>query len=88
MGQVFNPNHTEGEVSGGTKAVIFFYFSGEMSSPVFLSEWEMKYLISSLHVNSNAEKFQIRGYPYTIFLISPRKHMLWVLIRSDSPRRF
>ena len=23
-----------------------------------------------------------RGYPYNIFLISPRKHMLWVLIRS------
>ena len=23
-----------------------------------------------------------RGYPHTIFLISPLKHMLWVLIRS------
>ena len=28
-----------------------------------------------------------RGYPH-IFLISWRKHMLWVLIRSTSPRRF
>ena len=28
------------------------------------------------------------GYPVNIFLISPRKHMLWVLIRSTSPRRF
>ena len=27
-----------------------------------------------------------RGYPHNIFLISPRKHMLWVLIRSASPR--
>ena len=25
-----------------------------------------------------------RGYPHNIFLISPRKHMLWVLIRSAS----
>ena len=23
-----------------------------------------------------------RGYPHNIFLISPRKHMMWVLIRS------
>ena len=29
-----------------------------------------------------------RGYPHTIFLISRQKHMLWVLIRSASPRRF
>ena len=29
-----------------------------------------------------------RGYPHNIFLISPRKHMLWVLIRSASSRRF
>ena len=40
-----------------------------------------------------------RGYPHNIFLISRRKHMLWVLIRSallstkvlirsTSPRRF
>ena len=29
-----------------------------------------------------------RGYPHDIFLISPWKHMLWVLIRSASPRRF
>ena len=30
-----------------------------------------------------------RGYPHiNIFLISWRKHMLWVLIRSASPRRF
>ena len=29
-----------------------------------------------------------RGYPHNIFLTSPRKHMLWVLIRSASPRRF
>ena len=29
-----------------------------------------------------------RGYPHNIFLISQRKHMLWVLIRSASPRRF
>ena len=28
------------------------------------------------------------GYPVNIFLISPRKHMLWVLIRSSSARRF
>ena len=28
------------------------------------------------------------GYPVNIFLISPRKHMLWVLIRSASARRF
>ena len=28
------------------------------------------------------------GYPVNIFLISPYKHMLWVLIRSASPRRF
>ena len=28
------------------------------------------------------------GYPVNIFLISPRKHMLWVLIRSASVRRF
>ena len=28
------------------------------------------------------------GYPVNIFLISPRKHMLWVLIRSASPRSF
>ena len=28
----------------------------------------------------NADK---RGYPHNIFLISPRKHMLWVLIRSS-----
>ena len=27
-------------------------------------------------------------YQVNIFLISPRKHMLWVLIRSPSPRRF
>ena len=27
-----------------------------------------------------------RGYPYNIFLISWRKHMLWVLIRSALPR--
>ena len=26
------------------------------------------------------------GYQVNIFLISPRKHMLWVLIRSPSPR--
>ena len=26
------------------------------------------------------------GYPVNIFLISPRKHMLWVLIRSASWR--
>ena len=25
------------------------------------------------------------GYPVNIFLISPQKHMLWVLIRSASP---
>ena len=29
-----------------------------------------------------------RGYPHIIFLISRQKHMLWVLIRSASPRRF
>ena len=29
-----------------------------------------------------------RGYPHNIFLISRRIHMLWVLIRSASPRRF
>ena len=29
-----------------------------------------------------------RGYPHKIFLISRRKHMLWVLIRSASMRRF
>ena len=29
-----------------------------------------------------------RGYPHNIFLISPRKNMLWVLIRSASARRF
>ena len=29
-----------------------------------------------------------RGYPHNIFLISQRKHMLWVLIRSGSARRF
>ena len=29
-----------------------------------------------------------RGYQVNIFLISPQKHMLWVLIRSASPRRF
>ena len=29
-----------------------------------------------------------RGYPHDIFLISQRKHMLWVLIRSASVRRF
>ena len=28
-----------------------------------------------------------RGYPHNIFLISWRKHMLWVLIRSASPRK-
>ena len=28
------------------------------------------------------------GYPVNIFLISPRKHMLWVLIRIASVRRF
>ena len=28
------------------------------------------------------------GYPINIFLISPRKHMLWVLIRSASARHF
>ena len=28
------------------------------------------------------------GCPVNIFLISPRKHMLWVLIRSASARRF
>ena len=28
------------------------------------------------------------GYPVNIFLISLLKHMLWVLIRSASPRRF
>ena len=28
------------------------------------------------------------GYPHNIFLISPRKHMLWVLIRSALLRRF
>ena len=30
----------------------------------------------------------MRGYPHTIFLISPKKHMLWVLIRSTSVRGF
>ena len=29
-----------------------------------------------------------RGYQHNIFLISPRKHMLWVLIRSASLRHF
>ena len=29
-----------------------------------------------------------RGYPHNTFLISPRKHMLWVLIRSASVRHF
>ena len=29
-----------------------------------------------------------RGYPHDIFLISPQKHMLWVLIRSASLRHF
>ena len=29
-----------------------------------------------------------REYPHNIFLISQRKHMLWVLIRSTSLRRF
>ena len=29
-----------------------------------------------------------RGYPHNIFLISQRIHMLWVLIRSASPRCF
>ena len=29
-----------------------------------------------------------RGYLVNIFLISPRKRMLWVLIRSASARRF
>ena len=28
------------------------------------------------------------GYQVNIFLISPRKRMLWVLIRSASPRHF
>ena len=28
------------------------------------------------------------GYQFNIFLISPRKHVLWVLIRSASARRF
>ena len=28
------------------------------------------------------------GYPHIIFLVSPQKNMLWVLIRSASPRRF
>ena len=28
------------------------------------------------------------GYPVNIFLISPLKHMLWVLIRRVSVRRF
>ena len=28
------------------------------------------------------------GYPVNIFLISPQKHMLWVLIRSASLRCF
>ena len=28
------------------------------------------------------------GYPVNIFHISPRKHMLWVLIRSTLARRF
>ena len=29
-----------------------------------------------------------RGCPHNIFLISPRKYMLWVLIRSASARHF
>ena len=28
------------------------------------------------------------GYPVNIFLISPQKYMLWVLIRKALPRRF
>ena len=29
-----------------------------------------------------------RWYPHNIFLISPQKHLLWVLIRSASLRHF
>ena len=40
-------------------------------------------VITNIHVATGK-----RGYPHNIFLISPRKHMLWVLIRSASPRHF
>ena len=44
----------------------------------------------SFHTTFHTENVGLErsGYQVNIFLISPRKHMLWVLIRSASLRHF
>ena len=45
---------------------------------------EIRKLIPELSPNTPPYVLDKGGYPVYIFLISPRKHMLWVLIRRAS----
>ena len=54
--------------------VVIFYFNLRRLAP------GCRYLFCGIATDK-------RGYPHNIFLISPRKHMLWVLIRSASARQ-
>ena len=40
------------------------------------------------HTNDIVKAADKTGYPHDSFLISPLKHMLWLLIRSASARHF
>ena len=61
----------------------------ESSLGAHVSRYIFSYWSSNKYVSENkiiaTDK---RGYPHNIFLISRWKHMLWVLIRSTSVRRF
>ena len=52
-----------------------------------LEKYLMVFLLS-LSYNDIYIATDKRGYPHNTFFVSPRKHMLWVLIRSASARRF
>ena len=51
-----------------------------------MAEWKRVWTLIRLHCS--LDKMFFRSKNIDIFLISPRKHMLWVLIRSASVRCF
>ena len=57
------------------------YIFGHSSQWICLHVQDYNLLMTQLQIG-------VRGYPEIFFLISPQKHMLWVLIRSASVRHF
>ena len=69
------------------------YLSSFISSTIVslfslsLGQYKMAQKVD-VSLNPNTIDLDTRGYQVSIFLISQQKHMLRVLIRSASPRRF